>query len=426
MLEIVTLLDNPSPGVGNFSLSFHQLQEFVNFLWQVPAYHSKNSRKVFPSYLTEMSDINPDYHGWKRIFLGSNPFFRHVSFLQYFIVKENDKNIGRIACYIDDTYKERAIDGTIGWLGLFECYEREDAALLLIDTAIATLKKQGVAKIIGPAKYNANGEVGVTIDGFQYQPMFMEPYHPPYYREYFEKRGSKENDWFAFGIRKEEMTTFEKRIHAIRKNGKGLETLLNEEGIVIRHLNMKRIKEDTDKIKAVYNQAWDTKEHPQFEKMTDQEFDALVNAMKLIVIDELVLLAEDVSKEGHPIIGMAVPLPDLNETIAEIDQNNGSWIPNNSFSSLLKMLLRDIKILRKTRNKIRKRTFKTARVFILGTLIKKTGLDALLYLKTYEKAKEIGIMSGSGSQIADTNLEMKNPLIKLGEITLTWRIYRFL
>ena len=39
--------------------------------------------------------------------------------------------------------------------------------------------------------------------------------------------------------------------------------------------------------------------------------------------------------------------------------------------------------------------------------------------------EELGIISGSGSQIADTNLEMKNPLIKLGEITITWRIYRF-
>lgn len=425
MLEIVALIDNPKPGLGNYSLSFRRLQEFVHFLWQVPAYYSRESRKVFPSYLIEMSDLNPDHHGLKGIFPGSNPFFRHVSFLQYFLVKEDRKTIGRIACYIDETYRERGVEGTIGWLGLFECLEQDEAALLLIDTAIETLKKQGVSKIIGPAKYNANGEVGVTIDGFQYQPMFMEPYHPPYYRQYFEKRGTKENDWFAFGLREEEIIPFEKRLHSIQKNGKGIESLLQEEGIVIRHLDMKRIKQDTNKIKAVYNQAWDTKEHPQFEKMTDLEFDALVNAMKLIVIDKLVLLAEDVTKPGQPIIGMAVPIPDLNEAILEVDALIGRLIPTYSLSSLIKMLLRDMKILRRAKTKIRKRTFQTARVIILGTLIKKTGLDALLYLKTYETSKELGIISGSGSQIADTNLEMKNPLIKLGEITLTWRIYRF-
>jgi len=63
---------------------------------------------------------------------------------------------------------------------------------------------------------------------------------------------------------------------------------------------------------------------------------------------------------------------------------------------------------------------------ILGTLVKKTGLDALLYLKSYEKAKELGIVTGSGSQVADSNLEMKNPLMKLGRTTFTWRVYRFL
>ena len=80
MLEIVALIDNPKPGLGNFSLSFHRLQEFVHVLWQIPAYYSRESRKVFPSYIIEMSDLNPDHRGWKGVFPGSNPFFRHVSF----------------------------------------------------------------------------------------------------------------------------------------------------------------------------------------------------------------------------------------------------------------------------------------------------------------------------------------------------------
>jgi len=94
--------------------------------------------------------------------------------------------------------------------------------------------------------------------------------------------------------------------------------------------------------------------------------------------------------------------------------------------SLGKMLVRDMQILRLTKSKIRNQRFRSARVMILGTLVKKIGLDALLYLKTYEIAKNRGIVIGSGSQIADTNLEMKNPLMKFGRVTLTWRVYRFL
>jgi hypothetical protein len=65
-------------------------------------------------------------------------------------------------------------------------------------------------------------------------------------------------------------------------------------------------------------------------------------------------------------------------------------------------------------------------MIILGTIIKKTGLDALLYLKSYENAKNFGIHFGSGSQIADTNLEMVNPLLRLGTKSIGWRIYSFL
>ncbi len=38
MLEIVSLLDQPSPADGHFRLSFHKLQEFVHVLWQIPAW----------------------------------------------------------------------------------------------------------------------------------------------------------------------------------------------------------------------------------------------------------------------------------------------------------------------------------------------------------------------------------------------------
>lgn len=426
MLTIDSLIENPRPVQANFRLSFRCLQEFVHVMWQIPAYHAEASQKVFPIYSTELSDINPDRSGGKSFFPGSNPFFRHVSFLQYFLVKEEGRVLGRIACYIDQTYKERDIEGDIGWIGLFECVENEEAALLLIDTALNTLKKQGAVKIIGPAKYNANGEVGLTIGGFQHRPMFMEPYHPPYYQSYFDQRGQKENDWFAFGLREEGMVAFDQRVNAIRKNGKKIETLLEEEGIKIRHIRMDRIKQDTSKIKAVYNTAWDTKEHPQFEKMTHLEFDALVKALKLIVIDKLVLLVEDFSKPGQPIVGMSVSIPDIHESIAELDAQRGTIIPDYSWLSLGKMLVRDMQILRLTKSKIRNQRFRSARVMILGTLVKKIGLDALLYLKTYEIAKNRGIVIGSGSQIADTNLEMKNPLMKFGRVTLTWRVYRFL
>ena len=56
-------------------------------------------------------------------------------------------------------------------------------------------------------------------------------------------------------------------------------------------------------------------------------------------------------------------------------------------------------------------------------LKKKTGLDALLYKRTFEKGTAIGMRYASASQIADTNLNMANPLMKMGKLGFTWRVY---
>src|SRR5680860_1684120 len=80
--------------------------------------------------------------------------------------------------YIDYNYNETHGE-KIGWLGLFEAIENSDAAEMLLDTGNNYLKKNGCTKITGPAKYNANGEIGLLVDGFDKKPYFMEPYNTP-------------------------------------------------------------------------------------------------------------------------------------------------------------------------------------------------------------------------------------------------------
>ena len=65
------------------------------------------------------------------------------------------------------------------------------------------------------------------------------------------------------------------------------------------------------------------------------------------------------------------------------------------------------------------------RFFILGVEKKhrKTGIDLKLYWSIKEKALELGINGGSASQLADINMDILNPILKLGKIALTWRVY---
>ncbi len=68
--------------------------------------------------------------------------------------------------------------------------------------------------------------------------------------------------------------------------------------------------------------------------------------------------------------------------------------------------------------------FKYARVFILGTIRKKSGIDAILYELTYHACLDMGVQEASGSQIADSNPEIVIPLSHMGNADMTWRVYR--
>ena len=76
------------------------------------------------------------------------------------------------------------------------------------------------------------------------------------------------------------------------------------------------------------------------------------------------------------------------------------------------------------RSRVRHRDFKYARVFVLGTTRKKSGIDALLYERTFNAALGMGVQLASGSQVADSNPEIFVPLSRMGRADITWRVYR--
>jgi hypothetical protein len=423
-IKLSALLKNPA-SKGGYRIHPRDLHHFVQVPWKIPAYYDSCSKKVFPLYLQELSDLNPDPSGIKKFFPGSHPFFRHLSFLQYFLAWKNHQLAGRVAVYIDENYHESEVKGSIGWIGLFECIECKETAEKLIGEAIKTLKQQGVTKIIGPARFNANGEIGLLIDGFQHHPMFMEPYHPPYYQKYFEAFGQKENDWYAFLVKTSSMKAFIERINSLGSKGKSLRHKIAAQGIQIRSLSRQHFSKDVMAIKHLYNQAWDTDRHPQFEYFDDAEFNYIAQGLKMMALYEWVLLAEKQLSTEKEIVACSVMIPDLNEVIEEWDQDHKTWMTSSARIPIWKWLWRDVMIFRRLKKRLKVKVFNNARIFILGSLSKKNGLDALLYLESYELAKIYGLETGSGSQIADINLEMINPMKRMADITFTWRVYRF-
>lgn len=421
-VAVERLIPRPISKHGTFPLALGKLKEFVRVPWAIPFYHTSASRKVMPIVAAEMNDLNPDRSWWKAKFPGANPFFHHCSFLQYYIVFQAGKPVGRIAAFVDASYREVAAGGTVGWIGLIECIDDDEVADALLAAATVDLEGQGVVKIIGPARFNANGEDGLLVDGFDVHPMVMEPYQPPYYARFMDRWGDKENDWYAFRITNETVQPYMSRLEQMRSRGQDLEKRLLREGVAVRAVRMRDWESEVALVKTVYNQAWNTSVHPQFEQFSDEEFDYLAASLRSLAIEDLVFVVEDISMPGHPVMGMSVTLPDLNEIIDEYDSAHQHFSPSRHTYGVCDVR-RDLGIFRLLRSRVKAKQFKYARVFVLGTMRKKSGIDALLYEKTYLASLRMGIRLGSGSQIADTNPEIVNPLARMGTADITWRVY---
>ena len=422
-VTIERLISRPVSVDGSFPLPLTKLKKFVNVAWKIPFYSAPESRKVMPILVAELNDLNPDRSWRKKKFPGANPFFHHCSFLQYYVAHQNGKPVGRIAAFIDRSYHERTVQGEIGWIGLFESFDDDGVATALLDAATEDLQHGGAVKIIGPARFNGNGEDGLLVDGFDKHPMVMEPYQPPYYTRFLEQWGVKENDWYAFRMTYESASPYLERLDDMRKRGQDLEKRLARQGVAVRSVKISDWKHEIARIKTIYNLAWDTSVHPQFERFSEEEFDYLAAGLRMIAIEDLVFVVEDVTKPDRPVIGMAVTLPDLNEVVEEYDRLHAGYVPSDHVYGLSDVR-RDLGIFGLLRSRVGHRNFKYARVFVLGTTRKKNGIDAVLYEKTFLATIKMGVQLASGSQIADTNPEIYVPLSHMGNADITWRIYR--
>lgn len=406
-----------------FPLNIVGLKKFASVPWHISWYRTDQSRKVFPLLIQEMADLNPDFRSYKRFFPGFNPFFKHLGFLQYYIAFHDDKIVGRAAAFIDWNYKEKFFAGKVGAVGLFEA-EDSICGREILEEAVSDLKKENVDKIVGPMRFNASGEVGLLIDGFDITPMPMEPYNPPYYKDIFDKFGTKENDWFSFIVDGSTPGSYMNRINSFKVNGESLENSFREENIFFRNPELMNFQKEIDIIKSVYNETWDSVEHPQFEKFNDEEFKYIASTIKTVAIEDLIFIIEERTNGKIKVLGISVTLPNINEIIREIDKDiYNKFVPsNNPFS--VGDLKRDFHIFGRLKGRVRDKNFNSARIFILGTVKKKIGLDVALYKRTFDGCIKLGIKYTSASQVADTNLNMINPLLRMGKSGFTWRVYR--
>jgi len=320
-----------------------------------------------------------------------NPFFEHGE-AEYFLAERDGVVVGRIAAISNRLHNETHADRA-GFFGFFESIDDQAVADALLEAAAAWCRQHGHDVLRGPASFSVNDECGLLVDGFDKPPTLMMPHNPRYYIPLIERAGfAKAKDlWVYQGGTEEHYVPVPERL------ARGTELIRQRQGITLRSLNMKDFQGEVERIKELYNGAWE--KNWGFVPMTDHEIDHLAEQFKPVVIPEMVPMAE---KDGK-LIGFGIALPDLNVVFRR--HRSGRLFP------MILDLLWSLKMKR----------IRRARILLLGVHpeYRGKGIDAMLYHWIWTRSGERRIYWGEAGWILEDN-----PAMNAGLEKMTFRVYK--
>ncbi len=327
-----------------------------------------------------------------------NPFFEHGE-AAYFLAERDGTPAGRIAA-IDNRLHNETHGDRVGFFGFFEATDDQGVVDALFTAAAGWLRARNFDTMRGPASFSVNDECGLLVDWFDSPPTLMMPHNPPHYVRLVEQagfHGVKNLLVYQGGDR-----AFKTYVPVPERLERAVGLMQQRMGLTIRPVDMRDFSGEVDRIKKIYNAAWE--KNWGFVPMTEHEIEHLAEQFKPIVVPDLVPFIE---KDGE-VIAFGLALPDLNAIFRT--NRNGYLLP------VLPRLLWSLK-----REKIRR-----ARIPLLGIMPewRGKGLDAVLYHWIWTKSRDHGMVWGEAGWILDDNPAMNAGLVKMGfEVYKTYRLY---
>jgi hypothetical protein len=323
-----------------------------------------------------------------------NPFYQHAE-MEMLIAFKDGQPAGRIAAITNENHNKFQEDNN-GFFGFYESINDPEVTAALLDQTRQWLINKGKDGMLGPINPSTNDELGLLIEGFKTPPYVMMCHNPVYYQNLLENYGLKKaKDLFAWYVDLRERELPEKLLRVA-------ETVTSKYGITIRNITFKKLDQDLELIREVYNNAWS--KNWGFVPLTPEEINYIANDLKQIAREELILLAE----RDHKPIAFSMTLPNINEVLIKI--RSGRLLPTG-FLTLLQGL----------------KKVSTCRVITLGVVreLQTIGLGAVLYLETILRARKLGMAAGEMSWILEDNQAMNSSIAMFGStIHKKYRIYQ--
>jgi ribosomal protein S18 acetylase RimI-like enzyme len=334
----------------------------------------------------------------RREFLNrdKNPFFEHAE-AEYFLAERDGEVVGRITAQADERWTQFQ-GGNDGLFGFFESENDPETVAALVEAAAAWLRARGRERMLGPMDFTTNDECGVLVEGYEREPLILEPWHPPYYRELLEGLGmTKTMDLFMWRLAMGELKQgdqFHQLIHEAARQSR------EEHGVVLRDMRKRDLEAEVTRFMEVYNEAWG--KNWGFVPITEEEVRFQAKNLKPILDENWAYIAE---REGE-VVGAALTLPDINQVLKRM---NGRLFPFGWWHFLTG-----------------RRKVDRVRVFALGVkpAYQHMGVAAALYVRHIEVAARVRQKWGEMGWILEVNEPMNRAMEGMGgTITKRYRLY---
>lgn len=242
-----------------------------------------------------------------------NEMFASGEAIRWIARDRDGRVVGRIAAFYE---REHAMleEQPTGGCGFFEAIDDQELADLLFDAARMWLASRGMEAMDGPINFGPRDSWwGLLVEGYQFQPLFENPYNPPYYKDLFENYGFK--NYFN-------QHTYLRELKAGMLSDSVYERVKRLEetaGYSFRHISKNNLEQVAEDFRLIYNKAWAL--FSGVKAMDREEAQRLLATLRPIIDERLIYFAY---YNDEP-IGFFIMVPDLNRVIGAFDGKLNWW-----------------------------------------------------------------------------------------------------
>ena len=249
-----------------------------------------------------------------RFHVETNELLRDGEAIRWIVRDEQNQTVGRIAAFYNRDLVKASEYMPTGGCGFFESINDQEVANLLFNAARDWLAARGMEAMDGPINFGDRDQWwGLLVKGFEFTPLYTNPYNFEYYIQLFENYGFQNYFNQHTYLRELAEGLFPENVYERVKR------LQEEPRYRFEHMDKRHIETYADDFLSVYNKAW-----AGFSgvKPIDREHAfKLMNTLRPIIDERLMYFAYYDDKP----IGFYLMIPDLNGIIGPLNGKFGLW-----------------------------------------------------------------------------------------------------